>query len=98
MLVSDRSQKKLLDELVGPISSFKKTAIQFAETLNSDCPVIHIRGTSHLFSVYDVDKHLLCFYTQMPGTVLEKFDVPSADGKMEPLIQELRLLLHNLDT
>ena len=48
-----------IDELLAPIASLKKTAVQFGAALSQmECPVIHIRGNNHMFSCYDVDKNV----------------------------------------
>jgi len=85
------------DELLAPIASLKKTAVQFGAALNQmECPVIHIRGNNHMFSCYDVDKNLLAFYSSMHSSLLDAFNSTEADNKMSLIIQDLRLLLQNL--
>lgn len=50
---------QLADELLAPIASLKKSAVQFGGALNQmECPVIHIRGNHTMFSCYDVDKNV----------------------------------------
>lgn len=82
------------NELLVSIASFKKTALQFGETLNqTGCPVMHIKGNAHLFSLYDVDTNLLAFYSEMHGALLESFNTSQADSRMAEVVQELEVLI-----
>jgi hypothetical protein len=46
-------------QLLSPIASLKKSAVQFGAALNQmECPVIHVRGNHTMFSCYDVDKNV----------------------------------------
>jgi len=84
-------------QLLAPIASLKKSAVQFGAALNQmECPVIHIRGNHTMFSCYDVDKNLLAFYSSMHSSLLDSFNSTEADNKMSFIIQDLRLLLQNL--
>lgn len=58
--------------------------------------VIHIRGKNHLFSCYEVDKNLLAFYSDMHSVELELFDTSEADERIQPLLQEIKLLIQNV--
>jgi len=95
---TDKQQQKVTEELLAPISSLKKAALQFGATLNQmECPLIHIRGNNHLFSCYEIDDHLLAFYTDMRSDLLDSFNTTEADIKMKKnLVPELRILLQNL--
>lgn len=96
----------------------KRAALQFSieiaialsysvgETMGeTECGVVHIRGTKTIFSCYDVGENvttivfypplqLLAFFTDMHPTALEVFDTASADDNMRPITESLRLLLH----
>jgi hypothetical protein len=90
---------KLPEELLAAISSLKKTALQFGTALNqSEASVIHIRGSVNLFSCYEIDKNLLAFYSEAHPAQAETFNLNEADNKMQPILQDLRLLLNNLQT
>eukprot|EP00741_Cyanophora_paradoxa_P017267 tig00020961_g16678.t1 len=88
------------DEMVRLVSSLKRAAIQFGEALGQmQSPVIHIHGTSHIFSCYDLGDsaapNVLAFYSEMPAAMVEMFDTVAADERMAPIVDDLRLLLKN---
>jgi hypothetical protein len=59
LLASSQVEYQRADELLAPIASLKKTAVQFGAALSQmECPVIHVRGNNHMFSCYDVDKNV----------------------------------------
>jgi hypothetical protein len=96
---------KLPEEFLAPIAALKKTCLQFSSALSqSECPVLHIRGNTHLFSLYEIDSasaghsrsFLLAFYSEMSGIQLEGLPLLEADQKMEPILDQLKLLLQNL--
>jgi len=93
---SDKHQK-VAEDYLAPISSLKKAACQFGATLHQmECPLIHIRGNSHMFSCYDIEENLLAFYTEMHSAILDGFNTTEADVKMKTVVQDLRLLVLNL--
>jgi len=93
----NEKQVKVAEDLLAPIASLRKAAVQFTGTLNqNDCPLIHIRGANHLFSCYEFDDHLLAFYTEMQSQVMDVFNMTEADTKIKGIIGELKLLLQNL--
>lgn len=97
LLASTQLEYHHADELLAPIASLKKTAVQFGAALSQmECPVIHIRGNNHMFSCYDVDKNLLAFYSSMHSSLLDSFNSTEADNKMSFIIADLRILLQNL--
>jgi len=97
IVAQENNSYKAPEELLSSIAVLQKTAIQFGSTLNQmECPIIHVRGSSHLFSCYEVDKNILAFYTAMHGAVLESFNTSELDSKIQNLLTELRLLLQNL--
>lgn len=55
------------DEILAPIASLKKSAVQFGAALSQmECPVIHVRGNNNMFSCYDVDKNVTHTHTHTP--------------------------------
>mmetsp|Transcript_9565 Transcript_9565/g.21976 ORF Transcript_9565/g.21976 Transcript_9565/m.21976 type:complete len:143 (+) Transcript_9565:2-430(+) len=84
---------------VGMVAALKRAALQFGNTLGQkECPVIHVKGSRNIFSYYDVGEHLLAFFTEMPGPMLEMFDTHAADNSMGPVVQNLMRLLTNAVT
>ena len=54
---TDNPQLSVPDELHAPIASLKKTALELCGALNaSECAVIRLRGQTHTFCCYDVDR------------------------------------------
>lgn len=86
------------EDLLQQVISLKNTAKQFGSTLSQGdtTGVIHIRGKGSLFSCYDIGKYHLAFYSDMPESDIERFDVGKADLEMEDMAEELQLLLNNL--
>ena len=84
------------EDVLNAIASIKRAASQFAATLNqTECPVVHITGESHMFSCYDVGANLLAFYSEISGADAD-MQFGAADEQMLPLIEELRLILQNM--
>ena len=83
-------------ELVSVVGSLKKAALQFGETLDVDCPVVHVRGATHMFSCYDVDAYVCAFFTPMAPEALDAFDTTEADKEMAGVIEEMGMLLRTL--
>jgi predicted regulator of Ras-like GTPase activity (Roadblock/LC7/MglB family) len=84
------------DGILNAIASIKRAASQFASTLNqTECPVLHITGENHMFSCYDVGPNLLAFFSEISSADAD-MQFGAADEQMLPLIEELRLLLHNM--
>ncbi|KAJ4452484.1 hypothetical protein PAPYR_13348 [Paratrimastix pyriformis] len=84
-------------ELASVISALKRSAFQFGEALGQlECPIIHIKGHSHIFSCYDlgathVSPQILAFYTQLDPASVEMFDTVAADTQMGPILRDLSL-------
>jgi hypothetical protein len=57
--------------------------------------VIHVRGKNRLFSCYDVDDHLLAFYTERSGMALDGLNMAEADSAMINIVTNLRELIRN---
>ena len=77
-------------QLLAPIASLKKSAMQFGGALNQmECPVIHIRGNHTMFSCYDVEKnvstHLLSGTMQI-ALLPHSGDVGSGGQRVQLLI------------
>eukprot|EP00455_Lapot_gusevi_P036212 TRINITY_DN4020_c0_g1_i8.p1 TRINITY_DN4020_c0_g1~~TRINITY_DN4020_c0_g1_i8.p1 ORF type:complete len:165 (+),score=24.49 TRINITY_DN4020_c0_g1_i8:65-496(+) len=97
VLAFDNNKSQHPADMMGPVASMKKAALQFGSSMNQlDCPVIHIRGNNHLFSCFDIDTNILAFFSEMHGSVLDSFNTNEADQQMEPILEELRLLLQNM--
>jgi hypothetical protein len=100
ILTSQETKSKALSEdLLDPISSLRKTAIQFGSILGQkECQVIHIRGRrAHEFCAYSIGTNLLCFYSKMASIEeARKFNVQKADMEMEPILHDLQLLLQGV--
>eukprot|EP00164_Ancoracysta_twista_P002518 GFYU01003352.1.p1 GENE.GFYU01003352.1~~GFYU01003352.1.p1 ORF type:complete len:146 (-),score=26.24 GFYU01003352.1:384-821(-) len=87
-------EKSKQTELFSVIQSLKKASSQFGESLQqSECPILHIKGRSHIFSCYDLDSNLLALYSEMHSVDIERFDTTVADQKMDPLLSDLRLIV-----
>ncbi|KAJ4452414.1 hypothetical protein PAPYR_12033 [Paratrimastix pyriformis] len=86
-------------ELASVISALKRSAFQFGEALGQlECPIIHIKGHSHIFSCYDLGAtHILAFYTQLDPASVEMFDTVAADTQMGPILREMALSLRKMN-
>ncbi len=73
---------------------------QFASTLSQEeCPVVHVKGETSVFSCYDIDKdaeNYLAFYSSTTDGASKAVDFATGDKSMKPIIQELKLLLANI--
>jgi predicted regulator of Ras-like GTPase activity (Roadblock/LC7/MglB family) len=79
------------------VATLKRSTLQFGETLGQmETPVIHVSGSHTVFSCYDVGPNVLAFFSGMASTAVELFDTAEADAKMVPILEDLRLLLHNI--
>eukprot|EP00771_Trimastix_marina_P001174 gnl/Trimastix_PCT/2227.p1 GENE.gnl/Trimastix_PCT/2227~~gnl/Trimastix_PCT/2227.p1 ORF type:complete len:154 (+),score=13.72 gnl/Trimastix_PCT/2227:64-525(+) len=88
------------EELQNIVSQLRQAALRFGQALGQmECPIIHIKGHSHLFSCFDINQgdHFLAFYTEMDGPALETLDTIGQDQAMLGAIgDELSLALRNL--
>ena len=55
--------------------------------------MIHVRGQKRLFSCYDVDDHLLAFYTDSNGIALDGLNMAEADCAMGNVVSNLSELI-----
>ncbi|KAJ0405087.1 hypothetical protein ATCC90586_008687 [Pythium insidiosum] len=78
------------EDLARTIITLKRSALQFASTLNQmDSQVIHIKGDELMFSCYGNDQTILAFYTRMTGLDMEFFDCSDGDKTVEGVHTEL---------
>ncbi|GLE04215.1 hypothetical protein PINS_up013126 [Pythium insidiosum] len=78
------------EDLARTIITLKRSALQFASTLNQmDSQVIHIKGDELMFSCYGNDQTILAFYTRMTGMDMEFFDCSDVDKTVEGVHAEL---------
>lgn len=86
--------------LLAPISSIKKAAIQFANTLSqTECPIIHLRGNNSMFSCYEMGEYILVCCSENHSAALEALfaeDSGEIDKKIEAELQGLKLLIKNI--
>mmetsp|Transcript_26707 Transcript_26707/g.39681 ORF Transcript_26707/g.39681 Transcript_26707/m.39681 type:complete len:154 (+) Transcript_26707:120-581(+) len=85
-------------EVLAAISALKRSAIQFASTLDQeDCPVMHLTGETYMFSLYEVGEFLLAFYTEISGSAFTTLDLSDADSReILEIVADLRLMLQNV--
>ena len=96
-LVSHTEKEGQEVELLAAAASLKRSALEFTAALDGDlrCPIVHVRGNDRLFSCYDVADHLLAFYTERHGMVLDQLDMNESDAEMAGVIAKLEEILQN---
>jgi hypothetical protein len=79
--------------LLHVIGALRVACSRFAATLQiSECPVVHLKGGTQLFSCYTVGaraQHVLAVYASPRGADLEAFDTALIDAVLEPRIEDL---------
>ena len=59
---------------------------------------MHIKGRQQIVSCYDVgERNVLAILSKPDPVTVEAFDTDQADARMEPVVQDLILLLDSYD-
>eukprot|EP00468_Gymnochlora_sp_CCMP2014_P003024 CAMPEP_0167758264 /NCGR_PEP_ID=MMETSP0110_2-20121227/10373_1 /TAXON_ID=629695 /ORGANISM="Gymnochlora sp., Strain CCMP2014" /LENGTH=136 /DNA_ID=CAMNT_0007644523 /DNA_START=110 /DNA_END=518 /DNA_ORIENTATION=+ len=91
--MQDEKEKKNDDasQSIHHIVSLKKAAVDFGKILNCDgCPVMHIRGSNHIFSSYSlVDDTFLALFSSLHAAMASSFNTTQADRQMVPIVKDL---------
>jgi len=85
-----------IQALAQTLAALQLAAGRFASTLNvMDCPVIHVKGETYVFSSYMVGPYQLAFYS-VPELNMDSFDTTKLDESLEHKLGDLGLFLSGI--
>lgn len=94
---NDDAARPLSNEMLASVSELKKQAVKFAECLGMECPYLHIRGKTHIYSFYTLfGNHLLSIYSEFHPGLVDGIDKTHIDTALAPVLKELGHLLRTI--
>ena len=80
-----------------PSTVRRRRSFEPAKVIKQPGPsIVHIKGTSTMFSSYEFDRNVLAFYSAMEPAKLAVFDTPAKDAGMKHIVAKLQDLVDAL--
>ncbi|KAA6369623.1 MAG: hypothetical protein EZS28_034849 [Streblomastix strix] len=98
IIVTEHKTVPRMDELQSLVNSLLATASNFSDSIvKKEATVVHIKGSSRMFSLFDVGLgFVLAFYTSFDPVLLQSFDITEPDVAISGIIREIARILKKI--